>query len=174
MPLFDEDSQRIRGEGNQEAAETALARVKVASDSDSAGTTSRERWLVAKVCSEYLQYCERGVANKTLSKGHRDNAVAWLNDLCGYCGAVPVGKVGVDPKSLRELRVRTASADSEVVSMGPRLFSRGNPHDVEPPRLAGEDASMGPRLISRGNGRQQPAGTQRSRTSPGHGGRSFR
>lgn len=48
---------------------------------------------MAKVCSEYLQYCERGVANGTISKGHRDNAVAWLNDLCGHCGALPVGEL---------------------------------------------------------------------------------
>jgi hypothetical protein len=73
MPLFDEKGQRIRGKENQAAAETALAKVKVATDSDSTGTTGRPRWLVAKVCSEYLQYCERGVANNTLSKGHRDN-----------------------------------------------------------------------------------------------------
>ncbi len=49
--------------------------------------------MVAKVCSEYLQYCERGVANSTLSKGHRDNASTWLNDLCAYCGALPVGEL---------------------------------------------------------------------------------
>ena len=90
MPLFDEKGQRIRGKENQEAAETALAKVKVANESDSTGTTGRERWLVAKVCSEYLQYCARGVANGTLSKGHHDNAFGWLNDLCGYCGALPV------------------------------------------------------------------------------------
>jgi integrase len=93
MPLFDENGQRIRGKDNQEAAETALAKMKVAGESDSAGTTGRERWLVANVCSEYLQYCERGVANKTISKGYRDSAVAWLNDLCGYCGAVPVAEL---------------------------------------------------------------------------------
>ena len=77
MPLFDENGQRIRGKENQEAAETALAKVKVADASESAGgPAARERWLVAKVCSEYLQYCERGVANGTISKGHRDNAVS--------------------------------------------------------------------------------------------------
>jgi hypothetical protein len=37
MPLFDEIGQRIRGKENQEAAETALAKVKVANESDSAG-----------------------------------------------------------------------------------------------------------------------------------------
>jgi integrase len=93
MPLFDENGQRIRGKENQEAAETALAKVKVANDSVPAGTAGRQRWLVAKVCSEYLQYCERGVANNTISKGHRDNAAAWLNDLCGYCGALAVAEL---------------------------------------------------------------------------------
>ena len=93
MPLFDENGQRIRGMENNEAAETALAKVKVANDSDSAGTAGRERWRIAKVCSEYLQYCERGVANNTISKGHRDNAIAWLNDLCGCCGSSPVGEL---------------------------------------------------------------------------------
>lgn len=93
MPLFDENGQGIRGKENQEAAETALAKVKVANDSVPAGTAGRQRWLVAKVCSEYLQYCERGVANNTISKGHRDNAAAWLNDLCGYCGALAVAEL---------------------------------------------------------------------------------
>ncbi|NQT12919.1 MAG: hypothetical protein HQ582_09225 [Planctomycetes bacterium] len=48
------------------------------------------QWLVAGVCSEYLQYCQRGLANGTISKGHHDNAVSWLNNLCDYCGALPV------------------------------------------------------------------------------------
>ena len=90
MPLFDEKGQRIRGKGNQEAAEAALAKVKVAGESDGTATFGRERWLVAKICSEYLQYCQRGVANKSLSENHCYNAAAWLNDLCGYCGALAV------------------------------------------------------------------------------------
>lgn len=93
MPLFDDSGQRIRGNENQEAAETALAKVKVSDELAPAGTAGREPWLVARVCSEYLQYCERGVANHTISNGHRYNAVAWLNDLCGYCGALPVGEL---------------------------------------------------------------------------------
>ena len=39
-------------------------------------------WVVARVCSEYNQYCERGVVNGTVSKGHRDNSVSFLSDLC--------------------------------------------------------------------------------------------
>jgi integrase len=33
------------------------------------------------------------VVKGTISKGHRDNAVSWLNDLCQYCGALPVGQL---------------------------------------------------------------------------------
>jgi integrase len=93
LPLFDESGRRIRGKENQDAAETALAKTKVAAESDSANPGGQQRWLVAKVCLEYLQYCERGAANGTLSKGHRDNSVAWLNDLCSYCGALAVGEL---------------------------------------------------------------------------------
>jgi len=93
MPLFDDRGQRIRGKENEEAAEAALAKVKVANAWEASPAADGSRWLVARVCSEYLQYCERGVANGTMSKGHRDNAVAWLNDLCGYCGAVPVAEL---------------------------------------------------------------------------------
>jgi integrase len=93
ISLFDENGQRIRGKANQEAAETALAKVKVAGGTESTPMADCGRWPVAKVCSEYLQYCERGMANGTISKGHRDNAVAWLNDLCGYCGALTVAEL---------------------------------------------------------------------------------
>jgi integrase len=95
VPLLDEHGQRIRGKANKEMAEMALARVQIAGGDDAGGqmAAGAQRWLVAKVCSEYLQYCERGVASSTISKGHRDNATAWLNDLCGYCGALPVGEL---------------------------------------------------------------------------------
>ena len=52
--------------------------------------TNPSEWIVARVCSEYIQYCEDGLSNGSISKSHRDNAVVWLNDLCGYCGAMPV------------------------------------------------------------------------------------
>jgi hypothetical protein len=64
MALFDENGQRIRGPENKEAAELALARVKVNDSSESAGgSAAHGPWVVARVCSEYIQYCERGVAN---------------------------------------------------------------------------------------------------------------
>ncbi len=93
VALFDEDGQRIRGPENKDAADMALARIKLAGDSESAGGASREPWVVARVCSDYIQYCERGVANGTVSKGHRDNTVSFLNDLCQYCGALPVAEL---------------------------------------------------------------------------------
>jgi integrase len=94
MPLFDEEGQRIRGQENKEAADLALARAKLTDDGDGVGEAILPReWVVAKVCSEYLQYCERGLANGTISKSHRDNAVSFLNDLCVYCGALPVAQL---------------------------------------------------------------------------------
>jgi arylsulfatase A-like enzyme len=55
MPLLDENGQRIRGKENQEAAEAALARVKVVNAAGAEGPLERRDWLVAKVCSEYTQ-----------------------------------------------------------------------------------------------------------------------
>jgi len=91
VALYDENGQRIRGEANKEAAELALAREKLLWAEDAPGTPDDNGpWLVVRVCSEYIQYCERGVANGTISKGHRDTTVVWLNDLCSYCGGRPV------------------------------------------------------------------------------------
>ena len=74
MALFDEDGKRIRGKKNKEAAELALAKVKLAEDGEATGgPAGNQQWLVAKVCSDYLQYCQRGVAGGTISKGHFGN-----------------------------------------------------------------------------------------------------
>ena len=95
MPLFDEDGVRVRGKENKEKARLALARVKLAGEwqPEAAQPVSAADWIVARVCSEYIQYCERGVANGTLSKGHRENSVWVLNDLCRFCGALPVAQL---------------------------------------------------------------------------------
>jgi len=92
IALFDENGDRIRGRDNQEVAEHALARVKVSGELN-ADQVSNEEWIVARVCSEYLQYCERSVAAGSMSKSHRNGSVAFLNDLCGYCGALPVAEL---------------------------------------------------------------------------------
>ena len=94
VPLFDERGERIRGRENKEAAELALAREKLSWEEETPGPPAGNgQWPVVKVCSEYIQYCERGLASGTVSKGHRDNSVAWLNDLCGYCGKRPVARL---------------------------------------------------------------------------------
>ncbi len=92
VALFDERGERIRGTQNKEAAELALAREKLAWD-DSTAAGDSGPWLVARVCSDYLEYCERGLAQGTISKSHRDSTVAWLNDFCTFCGARPVAKL---------------------------------------------------------------------------------
>lgn len=94
IPLFDEQGERIRGRENKEAAEVALAREKL-SWNDASGNLSNGggEWLVARICSEYLQYCERSVSNGSLSSGHLYNSRIWLNDLCAYCGALPVAQL---------------------------------------------------------------------------------
>ena len=94
VPLFDEDGQRIRGKKNKEAAEVALARIQLTGDDETTGApVGNQQWLVARVCSDYLQYCKRGVANGTISQSHYGNTVSWLNDLCEYCGALPVAQL---------------------------------------------------------------------------------
>ncbi|MDA1055947.1 MAG: tyrosine-type recombinase/integrase [Planctomycetota bacterium] len=91
--LFDDEGQRIRGKANKELAEQALAKEKLSWEGDGSSANGGGEWNVARVCSEYLQYCERGVATASISKGHRDSAVSWLNDLCSHCGALPTAQL---------------------------------------------------------------------------------
>ena len=93
VPLFDDQGQRFRGLDQKTQANLALAKILLTKDPGSgASGVPPEAWLVAKVCSDYLQYCERGLAQGTLSKGHRDNSVSFLNDLWRFCGALPVSR----------------------------------------------------------------------------------
>jgi len=66
VPLFDKDGERIRGKENKEVAELALAREKLTwEDGDQKTPGSDGPWLVVRVCSECIQYCERGVTGVT-------------------------------------------------------------------------------------------------------------
>jgi len=90
----DEHGDRIRGPENKRAAELALARVKLAGEGNKNGSaTPQDEWLVAKICSEYIQHCERAFANETGSESHRNSAVFYLNDLCAFCGALDVSEL---------------------------------------------------------------------------------
>ena len=66
VPLFDEDGVRIRGKENKEKARLALARIKLVERGELAGSPlASGDWVVARVCSEYIQYCQRGAAAGT-------------------------------------------------------------------------------------------------------------
>ncbi len=94
VPLVDVDGKRVRGKENRQAAELALARVKVARQWRPAAESSvADEWVVAKVCSKFIQYCESGVVNGSISKGYRDEVVRRLNQLSNYCGALPVAQL---------------------------------------------------------------------------------
>jgi hypothetical protein len=68
VPLFDEKGERIRGKDNRETADLALAKEKLAWNGEGDSAAGGE-WIVARVCSEYIQYCERGLTNGSISKG---------------------------------------------------------------------------------------------------------
>lgn len=92
--LFDEDGRPIRGAENRQAADLALARVKAAGNwRPVAEHGSEAPWLVAKVCSRYIKHCEQRAANGAVGAEYRDEVVRYLNDLCGYCGALPVAEL---------------------------------------------------------------------------------
>lgn len=92
--LLDEEGRPIRGQENRQVAELALARVKAAGNwRPEAGSVSSDPWLVAKVCSRYIEHCEQRAANGKLNLEYRDQIVRCLNDLCHYCGAMPVSEL---------------------------------------------------------------------------------
>lgn len=68
MALFNEEGIQIRGIENKQAAQLALARVKLGRGR-TREALSPEIWIVAKVCSEYIQYCERTLARNGMSRG---------------------------------------------------------------------------------------------------------
>lgn len=68
----------------------ARARLAATDASTPAAVEPPETWLVAQVCSEYLQYCERGLASGAVSRSHQESASWFLNDFCRYCGAIAV------------------------------------------------------------------------------------
>ena len=80
VPLFDENGERIRGKGSKEAAELALAKEKVSWEDDiSDSPAGNGHWVVARVCSDYLQYCQWGVSTGSISKGHCSTATGFLS-----------------------------------------------------------------------------------------------
>jgi integrase len=99
VSLLDEEGRRIRGQANKQAADLAMARMKLATDwrpeaeALAPSMPVREPWLVARVCSEYLAYRERRVQSGSLGAEHQQSCVRYLNELCKYCGALTVGEL---------------------------------------------------------------------------------
>lgn len=88
VPLLDEHGQRIRGVDNKEAAQLALARVKLANEMPGPSRSTSGDWTVAKVCDVYLNDL-----HQTASPEWAAQVQNWLNDLCGYCGALQVSEL---------------------------------------------------------------------------------
>lgn len=94
--LFDENGKRIRGEGSKQTADLALARIRVAAGVKPVVAVApivldaSQPWLVAKVCSTYLQHCQDRAAAGAMSPVYLRSVVQYLNMLASYCGALPV------------------------------------------------------------------------------------
>jgi hypothetical protein len=95
IPLFDEQGDRIRGKDNKESAQLALARIKHAEELSPIVEPVANDWTAAWVCDEYLAALHR-TANRDWAK----QVERWLNDFCGYCGALQVSE-------LKKMQLRT-------------------------------------------------------------------
>ena len=92
--LFDEDGKPVRGKNNRAGADLALARLKADGRWRPTVEPSRHgEWVVAEVCSKYIEYCQQGVRQGTLSAGHCDSAVRYLNTFASFGGALPVSQL---------------------------------------------------------------------------------
>lgn len=152
MPLFDEDGERIRGRDQQVVAEQALARLKLSGDLNASNPVAKQDWIVARVCSEYLQHCERSVASGAMSKSHHYQSVAYLNDLCEYCGALKVAelkKSDVQTWIANHAGWRSLATHRSVIAIVLAAFNRAEAmHDVPSPLKGLKKPPSQPRLFS--------------------------
>lgn len=93
VPLRDENGRTIRGIEQKQAAGLALARVRIKqglspSLKEESPSVTTEAWTVARVCSLYLDHCERAVAAGRMHPEHRLGVLRYLNQFCQYCGAL--------------------------------------------------------------------------------------
>jgi integrase len=64
-----------------------------AAASDAKPARVGEVWLVAKVCSGYLQFCQRRLAAAAVSPEYVEYATHYLNEFCKYAGALSVDEL---------------------------------------------------------------------------------
>ncbi|MCA9069046.1 MAG: site-specific integrase [Planctomycetaceae bacterium] len=92
--LFDEAGRPIRGKANGAAADLALARVKAAGNwRPSVEQVNQDQWLVAKMCSHYIDDCQQRAAQGTIRTEYHEEVVRYLNDFCHYCGELAVNEL---------------------------------------------------------------------------------
>ncbi|MBA2115025.1 tyrosine-type recombinase/integrase [Bremerella alba] len=89
--LVDERGNPVRGQSSIDQAELALARVKAAGDWRPEVKPAEESdWIVAKVCSIYIENCEKRSRAGEISIEYEKEVRRFLQDLCKYCGALPL------------------------------------------------------------------------------------
>ena len=153
VALLDSNGQRIRGKENRQSAELALARVKVAGQwRPTADPAPEDEWVVARVCSEYLAYCQRRVANGTISKGYCDEATRRLNQLSEFCGRLSVSQLSVGHIEHwldSQTTWRSPATGRTAISIVVAAFNYAREtHDI-PNRLTGlKRPPLRPRLLS--------------------------
>lgn len=92
--LRDERGRSIRGVENRPSAQLALARVKASGEwRPTVEPVRTDPWLVAKVCSLYIEHCEQRADSGKLHPEYRAQVVRYLNRLSEYCGALPVAEL---------------------------------------------------------------------------------
>jgi hypothetical protein len=92
--LYDEQGRPVRGQEQRSIADLALARVKASGNwRPEAKSEENPSLSVAKVCSEFIEHCERRVTLKKISPLYRDEVVRYLNSFCEYCGALTVSEL---------------------------------------------------------------------------------
>jgi integrase len=152
VPLVDEAGKRIRGKENSPAAQLALARIKADGRwRPAAEPIQQGEWLVAQVCSGYVEYCEQRTAKGTCSRGYCDDTRRYLNLLCEYCGALPVSqlKKGHVRAWIEGHATWAPATRRNVIAIVLAAFNRAQAmHDVANPLRGLKKPSAQPRLHS--------------------------
>jgi hypothetical protein len=94
VPLVDECGKRIRGLERRRDADLALARIVAERRCQpEAEPTVQEEWLVARVCSTFIEHSSQRAATGNMNPEYATGIKRFLNDLCAYCGALPVSRL---------------------------------------------------------------------------------
>jgi integrase len=155
--LRDGQGRTIRGKENKQQAQLALARIRLKqglslNPAEAGASAGPEIWTVARVASEYIQYCDRAVAGNRMHPDYRVGAVYYLNELCRYCGALTTTELKCgDVAAWVESRPswRSPATRSNVISMILAAFNLADrEHSVRSPLKGLKKPGHRPRLQS--------------------------